>query len=267
MADVLVTYRRLVAAQVRAQAQYRLSFVVDVLGSAATTFADLATILVFFRVTSSMGGFDLREAFLMASLACVAFQLADLVVGNVERVRLYVRTGLFDAILVRPRAVLPQLLVTNFTVRRVGAVLQGLVVLLVAAVLAPVHWTPARVALFLLSPIVGAVFFMGLFVGGATVAFYWTESGEFANAFTYGGREFTTYPMSVYSGLFRRVFGYGLGFAFVGYYPALVILGRPDPLGSPAWLGWCTPVAAAVSAGIAFLLWRTGIRHYRSTGS
>jgi len=114
---------------------------------------------------------------------------------------------------------------------------------------------------------VGAVFFMGLFVGGATVAFYWIESGEFANAFTYGGREFTTYPMSVYGKLFRRIFGYGLGFAFVSYYPTLVILGRSDPLGSPAWLGWCTPAAAAASAGIAFLLWRTGIRHYRSTGS
>lgn len=264
---MLVTYQRLIAAQVRAQAQYRLSFAVDVLGSATTTFADLATILVFFRVTSSMGGFDFRQSFFMASLACVAFQLADLVVGNVERVRLYVRTGLFDAILVRPRGVLPQLLVTNFTARRVGAVLQGLVVLLIATVLVHVPWTPARAFLFVLSPIVGAVFFMGLFVGGATVAFYWTESGEFANAFTYGGREFTTYPMSIYSGLFRRVFGYGLGFAFVGYYPALVVLGRPDPLGAPAWLGWCAPLVAAASAGVAFLLWRTGIRHYRSTGS
>jgi ABC-2 type transport system permease protein len=263
----LLAYRHLIRAQIRAQAQYRASFVVDVIGSALITFADLSIVLVLFRVTNSLGGFDFRQTFLLAALAALAFQLSDLVVGNVERVRLYVRTGLFDAILVRPRAVLPQLLVTNFTTRRVGSAVQSAVVLSVAVTLAPVHWTVPRVALFILTPIVGSVFFMGLFVSGATVAFYWIESGEFANAFTYGGREFTTYPMSVYGGAFRRIFGYGLGFAFVSYYPGLVILGRPDPLGAPAWLGWCTPLVSAASVGIAALLWRTGIRHYRSTGS
>ena len=67
--------------------------------------------------------------------------------------------------------------------------------------------------MIVLSPLYAAVYFMGIFVGGATVAFYWIESGEFANAFTYGGRTFSMYPVSIYSGLFRRVFAYGLGFA------------------------------------------------------
>ena len=37
--------------------------------------------------------------------------------------------------------------------------------------------------------------------------------------------------MTVYGRLFRRLFAYGLGFAFVAYYPALALLGRPDPAG------------------------------------
>src|SRR5205814_7586010 len=118
-----------------------------------------------------------------------------------------------------------------------------------------------------LSPLYAAVYFMGIFVGGATVAFYWIESGEFANAFTYGGRTFSMYPVSIYSGLFRRVFAYGLGFAFVAYYPALTLLGRPDPLGAPAHLGYASPLIAAAAAAAAGLVWRTGVRHYRSTGS
>ena len=60
---------------------------------------------------------------------------------------------------------------------------------------------------------------------------------------------------------------FGLGFGFVAYLPALALLGRPDPLGTPAWLHWCSPVTALLAASVAGLLWRTGIRHYRSTGS
>jgi ABC-2 type transport system permease protein len=209
----------------------------------------------------------MREALLMAGLAGLAFNVCDLCVGNIERIRLYVRTGLLDAILIRPRPVLPQLIFTDFTPRRIGQVIQAGIVFAVAVGLAPIDWTPAHAVLLVVSPLAGAVFFMGLFVGGSTVAFYWIESGEFANAFTYGGRTFTMYPTSIYSGLFRIVFAYGLGFAFVAYYPALAILDKPDPLGGPAWLGWCTPAVAAASAALAGLLWRTGIRHYRSTGS
>ena len=114
----------------------------------------------------------------------------------------------------------------------------------------------------------GAVFFAAVFVGAATVAFFWIDSGEFANGFTYGGRDFTSYPINVYSGLFRRLFAYSLGFAFVAYYPALVLLGRPDPLGLPAAgppgpARWCPSRRRCVAA----LAWRFGVRHYRSTGS
>ena len=63
------------------------------------------------------------------------------------------------------------------------------------------------------------------------------------------------------------MFAYGLGFGFVAYQPALVILGRADPLGLPAWAGFCSPLVALAAASVAAGVWRSGIRHYRSTGS
>jgi ABC-2 type transport system permease protein len=263
----LSAYVHLVRAQVRAQAQYRFSFVLDAIGSTLFTTLDLIAIVVLFRVTRSLAGFGFREAFLIATLAGLGFSVSDLCAGNVERLRSYVRFGLFDAVLVRPRGVLPQLIATDFTLRRVGQVLQGVLALVLAVRFAHVRLTPAHLALLVLTPLCGAVFFASLFVAGATVAFYWTDSGELANSFTYGGRTFTQYPITVYNGLFRRLFAYGLGFAFVSYYPGLLLLGRRDPLGAPAWLGWTGPAVAALAVGIAALAWRTGIRHYRSTGS
>lgn len=257
----------MVRAQVQAQAQYKVSFAVDVIASTAVTVLELVTVLVLFRATRSLGEFNVRQALLVAAMGTFAFSLADLAVGNVERLRSYVRTGLLDALLIRPRGVLPQLLATDVAVRRVGSVIQGALVLGFAAGWAHVVWTPARITLIAIAPIAGAAVFAAIFVAGATVAFYWIDSGEFANAFTYGGRSFTAYPITIYSGLFRRLFAYGLGFAFVAYYPSLVLLGRRDPLNAPDWLGWCSPAVAGLAWLVAAVLWRTGIRHYRSTGS
>jgi ABC-2 type transport system permease protein len=260
-------YLRLVQAQLRAQTQYRLSFALDLVATSVGVTLDLIAVLVLFRVTPTLAGFGLAAAFLVASLASCGFALADLVCGNIEQLRTTIRTGQLDAVLVRPLGVLPQLIAGDFAPRRIGRAAQGVVALAVALGLAQVRWTPAHLAMLALATLSGAVFFCAWFVAGATVAFWWIESGEFANGFTYGGRDFTAYPMTVYSGPFRRLFGYGLGFAFVAYYPALVLLDRPDPLGGPTWLGWTAPLVAALAAGLASLIWRTGVRHYRSTGS
>jgi ABC-2 type transport system permease protein len=260
-------YLHLLRGQVRAQASYRASFGVDLASQLWTTVADVAAVLVLFEVTTLLGGFDVRESLVIVGLSASAFATADLLAGNAERLKQYVRTGLFDAVLVRPLAALPQLLLSDLALRRLSRVAVGLGVLVAALAWAPIEWTAGRVVLVLLAPAGGVVFFSAVFIAGATVAFWWVDSGEVANSLTYGGRDLTSYPMTVYGELFRRVFGFALGFAFVAYYPALALLGRDDPLGLPDWVGWASPAVAVPAAGLAWLCWRTGIRHYRSTGS
>lgn len=260
-------YRNLLAAQVRGQTQYRVSFVIDLVGSTVLTSLDIVTVWVLFGVNNSLGGFGGREVLLMVGIAALAFPVADLAVGNVEKLRVYVRTGMFDAVLVRPLSALGQLVTMDFAPRRAGRVVQGVVIYVVALVAAPVQWSVPVVVLVVLAPLAGAVFFGAIFVAGATVAFWWIDSGEISNAFTYGGKDVAAYPMPVFGGLFRRLFAFGLGFAFVSYLPALAILGRSDPLGTPDWVRWCSPLTALFFAALAGWFWRTGVRHYRSSGS
>src|SRR2546428_453981 len=85
-----MAYRHLLAAQVRSQAQYRASLAVDVVGSVLFGVLDIVSVVVLFRVTPTLGGFGFAEVFLMTALASCAFATADLVVGNVERLRQYV---------------------------------------------------------------------------------------------------------------------------------------------------------------------------------
>ncbi|WP_428964377.1 ABC transporter permease [Micromonospora fluostatini] len=263
----LVAYRALLGAQARAQTTYRASFVVDLTGNVGATVFDVLAVVVLYGVTRELGGFTLRETLVVVGLSATAFALADLLFGNVERLPVYVRSGLFDAVLLRPLGALPQLLLMDLPLRKASRAVVGVAVLVAAVTSAGIDWTPGRVVLVVLAPLAGTVFFGSIFVATATLTFYWTESGELANSVTYGGRDFTSYPVTVFEGWFRAAFAYGLGFAFVSYHPALALLGRADPLGLPAWVGWVSPAVALVAAGVAALLWRAGVRHYRSTGS
>jgi ABC-2 type transport system permease protein len=84
---------------------------------------------------------------------------------------------------------------------------------------------------------------------------------------TYGSDFATSYPITVYGPWLRRIMCFLVPGAFVAYFPALALTGRPDPLGLPDALRYCSPLVAAAMVGIAALIWRTGVRRYQGTGS
>ena len=260
-------YRQLFVAQVRSQAQYRVSFVIDLALNAAITVIDVLVLLVVFRVTPELAGFGIGDVLLMTGLAQLAFQLADVAVGNIERVPQYLRTGLLDAVLLRPLSAFGQLVVLDFSIRRAGRVVQGLATYGVALTVAGIDWTPPRVLLAVVAPLAGAVCYGAIFTAGAALMFWLVEGAEVVNTVTYGGRDFASYPTSMYGPWFGRLFGFVLGLAAIGYLPALALLGRSDPLGTPGWTHWCAPAVSVVWAVCAAGIWRVAIRHYQSTGS
>lgn len=263
----LRAYGAMLGGKFRSVAAYRTSFAVELVSNLGGTVLDVTTVLVLFRATAQVGGFTLAEALLMTGLTAAGFVLADMTVGNIDQLRTYVRAGTLDTVLIRPLGVLPQLVLMDLPLRKVLRLMFGVTVYAVALVANHIDWTPGRVLLVVVAPIAAAVFFGAIFVVTASLAFWWVDSGEVGNGFTYGGRDFTSYPITVYGELFRALFAYAMGFGFIAYQPALALLGRTDPLGLPDWAGYTSPLVALVAALIAAIVWRTGVRHYRSTGS
>jgi ABC-2 type transport system permease protein len=139
--------------------------------------------------------------------------------------------------------------------------------LLWAASALEIAWTAAKAALVVAAVMGGMCLFAGLFVLQATLAFWTMESLEILNTVTYGGVETAQYPMSIYRPWFRRFFTMVVPLACINYFPALAILGRADPHGGPALLGWAAPAVGFAFLAATLQVWRFGVRHYRSTGS
>jgi ABC-2 type transport system permease protein len=88
--------------------------------------------------------------------------------------------------------------------------------------------------------------------------------------FRMGGQDSTQTLLrntSIYDGWFLKFFIYIIPLACVNYFPVLTIIGKPDPLHFPAWLGWVSPLSGFAFLAGSLLVWEFGVRHYRSTGT
>jgi ABC-2 type transport system permease protein len=226
---------------------------------------DFVGLALMFHSVPVLGGFGLREVALLYGASGIGIGVADLLIGSVEQVGLHVRTGTLDAMLTRPVPLLVQVCADRFAVRRLGRVSQALVVLGYGAWW--VDWTPSKVALALVMVVSACLIFFSLFVAFSSLQFWTVDSTEFANAFTYGGNTMTQYPMTIFPREVLKGLTFLVPVAFVNWYPCLYLLGRPDPFGLPSWFAVLSPVAAALTLTVAGLAWRTGVRHYTSTGS
>ena len=197
----------------------------------------------------------------------IAFALCDAFSRGFDQFASTVKSGDFDRLLLRPRSTALQLAGQELTLKRIGRLTQGLVVLLWASHALDLAWTPDKLLLALLTILGGACLFYGLIVLQATLAFWTTESLEIVNTVTYGGVETAQYPLAIYREWFRRFFTYVIPLACVSYYPALGILERPDPLGSGPLFQWLAPTVGLLFFVICLHVWQVGVRHYRSTGS
>jgi ABC-2 type transport system permease protein len=265
--DGALLYVRLVRAQMRAQLQYRVSFVLQLLGAFALSFVDFLTVLVIFQHLPYLAGWSLGEVAFLYGTSYIAFQITDMAVGTLDGLPQQIQRGDFDMVLIRPRGSLLQVLTSDFALRRLGALGQGALVLGLALARVQIDWTAGRVLVLLLMPVCGCGIFAGVWIIGATSSFWLVRSMEIVNSVTYGGQLLTSYPMHIYGLWLRRFFTILVPLAFVNYFPALYVLGKPDPLGAPGWVRFLAPAVSIAMLLLARRAWGFGVRHYRSTGS
>jgi ABC-2 type transport system permease protein len=261
-------YWRLVGARIRAQMQYKLSFWLELLGFALTTGLEFSVVAILFTRFPSLGGWHIAEIALLYGLTETSFSLTEMIGRGFDApFEVMMQRGTFDTLLTRPLDGFFQVLASEFQLRRLGRTAQALTVLGFAFSQLPISWTPAKLLLIPLSVLSGTVIYLGLFIIGATICFWTIKAPEVINAFTFGGNTTTSYPLSIYNRLIRTIFLFIVPVAFVNYPTALLLLGRSDPYGLPAWAAWAAPLVALIFVSIACGFWRIGVSKYTSAGS
>lgn len=261
-------YRRLIHMQLRAQAQYKLNLAIDIGSYVLVTGTEFAAVLIVFGPFPALLGWKAGEVVLLYGMASISFGLAELIGAGIDAFPEMIRRGEFDRVLLRPVGVLLQVIGSDFRLRRLGRISQGIFALGLALHLLPtLHWTPAKVALLPLGIVSGAAIFIAVLILGATLCFWTVETTELVNILTYGGREMLSWPMNIYNQVMQRFFLFVIPLAFGSYVPTCYLLDRPLPFSLPGAVAFAAPLIALIFALVAWTIWNVGVRHYQSTGS
>lgn len=261
-------YGRLVSMQIRAQMQYKANIALDIGTNLCLAVLEFAVLLIWFSNFPTLLGWRVGEVVLLYSLVVMSFGISDLFGAGIDAFAETIRRGEFDRLLLRPVSVLIQVIGSDFRLRRLGRIIQGMLAFIIALRLLPnLHWTLIDFIVLPIGILSGSLVFIALLLLGATLCFWTVETTELTNLVTDGGREMLTYPLPIYHEILQRIFLFVIPLAFGSYVPACYLLGRPLPFGLPSAIVFAAPLIALAFALVTGAIWTFGVHNYQSTGS
>jgi len=261
-------YRRLIVIQIRGQMQYKLNIVIDILTYFAVTGLEFVTMLLYFVPFPTMLGWRVGEVAMLAAVTSFSFGIAELFGAGIDVFDETIRRGDFDRVLLRPVEALILVASSEFRLRRLGRMTQGMLGFAFALVLLHgVDWTPLKLIALLMGIVSGSFIFVSILLLGATMCFWTVQTTELTSSLYYGGREMLSYPITIYHQALQRFLLFVIPLAFGTFLPTCYLLDRPLPLGLPVWVTFLAPVVGLGFASVAVWVWGFGVRRYQSTGS
>jgi ABC-2 type transport system permease protein len=254
-------YGKLQVLHLRTHLEYEADFWIGIVGVALTHGAGFVFIWTVFQRVPAVAGWSLWQIALLYALSIIPRGLVELLCDGQWRLRLLVNRGEFDRLLVRPISPALQLITQISSIHGFGSVLLGAAILARAIGELHLQWNAWHYG-FLLLTLCSSV----LLIGGVNFATnciaFWDPSANSAFPFmVQNSLEFVKFPLSLYGRFVQVLITWVLPFAFVSYYPGLVLLGR-----SGSWLGYATPLTGPAVALLAGIIWRHGLSRYQGTG-
>lgn len=246
--------------------QYRASLIMQVIAQFVMTGGEMLAVVVLLTRFKAVGHWGANEIMFFFGVMQSSFALTELFGRGVTSFAWFVQRGEFDALILRPRPLLIQVIVSQLDPRRLGSFAVGVIAMLAAAGRLHIQWTILK-ALLMAEVVLGSMLLvLGLFMIEATVSFFSVKSIEMVNILTYGGRTACQYPVDVYPGVLRFLFTYLAPFAMCMHWPVSWVIGQPM-MNLPTWGYFLTPLAGAAFFALMVRIWYVGVKHYRSTGT
>jgi len=260
----MILYIKYLKILLKSQMQYRVSFWFLTIGQFFIPFSVIAGVYFLFDRFGNIKGWSFFEVALCFSIVNMAFSATECFARGFDTFSSMVSSGNFDRVLVRPRNTVIQVMGSKFEFSRAGRLLQAIIVFIWVLINISVNWNIMKVFTLVLMIISGIFIFTGIFILAATLCFWTIQGLEVANILTDGGKEMCKYPLSIYKKGIVRFFTFVVPFGCINYLPLMYILDRTE--------GYNALYALSPLYGILFILpcllvWRIGVKHYKSTGS
>lgn len=249
-------------ASFKREAQYKFDFFVNILGNFLGLFADFLIIALILIRFQNIAGWQLHQVALMYAIIEFGFGVYRLIGEGFNRFEELILSGKFDTLLLRPVPVLVQVMLHKIDLKRLGMVVQAMVVGLwgIQRSTFPNSSFYCYLPLLLLASV---IINLEVSIILAAMAFWTGKNKDIIILGHYSTRTAATYPATIYHKLFSHILTLVIPFFTVSYYPLLYYTGKSD---NPFYL--LTPLFGITTMTLlSSLIWRSGIKRYSSTGT
>ncbi len=262
-ARYLVIFFKMHLLHLRTQLEYEADLWIGLAGVVLTQLANFTFIWALFGFLPSLAGWTFWEAAFLYGLLALPKGLLDLFCAGVWHVRYHVQTAGFDRMLVRPVPVILQLFSSGGAIHGIGHVALGVYLIVRATRELGSAWTLG--GMFTLGAcVLNSLLVLSALYLAANSTALWNGGGE--NALPQLAIHVTDtvvqVPISLYDRTIQSILTL-IPFAFISYYPAAVMLGKPL---TPSWIAAVLPFSGILSWVAMLALWRVGFRRYESAG-
>lgn len=255
-------YLKYFSMQLKSMLEYKKTFILSFLSQLITSIFSFVSIFFLFDKFGNIDGYTFNNVLICFSMSFFGFSVAECFFRAFDHFDRMIANGQFDRILVRPKNLFLQILGTEIEFSKFGRAVAALAIFICTLTFNTALLKPDKLITLILMMFGTVVIYACLYILKAGITFFTTQSLEIMNIFTDGAKELTQYPLDIYQKWVRRFFTYILPIALVNYYPLLYVIEKTDNS-----LYMFLPAISIFFAIPCYIVWRIGLRKYKSTGS
>jgi len=240
---------------------FRVDSIISVFSILISQLASFVALWAITRAVGDIGGWGFYDLMLIYSIFVIISALNQSFLDGVWNVGWYVRSGLLDVILIRPKPVFIQIICNRMDLGAIVLAAVGIALLSYSIAMLGITVYFSTVMMIALFIVCGVVISTSLYLISNSANF-WLVNGNEVSALVQLIQEFARYPMGVFPLGIQMVFTFILPFAFTTFYPASILSGR-----MPTHAVFFILIATAASVIAAVTVWKIGLKTYNGTGS
>jgi len=247
---------------IKARMSYRADFIISGFGMVIAIVPGFLGLVVVFQSIPNLAGWSLNELVFVYGFSLLALCPLQIIFDNIWQLRGKVQDGSFIKYYFRPLNMLFYFISEIVDIKGFSQLAMAIGLLVWSGLQLHLAWTLPMVLGFAALWLSASLIMVGLLLAASSVAFWIVNSFSVLSLFS-RFRDYTKYPLSIYSGFFRFLFSTVIPIGFVAFYPSQWLL-HPELAGVEVWF---TPLAGIGCFALGALVWSKGVRSWGGTGT
>ncbi len=218
-------YKKYVKMHLKSTMQYKFNVMLLGLSSTLISLSEIISVWLLFLNFKSVGYWGFYETALMFGIVTFSFAFVETFARGFDEFSTLIKDGMLDRLLVRPVNIYKQIFGSKIEFSRLGRVILGLIVSIIAICNLNIQWTIFKVLVLIGAFVCACCIIFGLILINAGVTVFSVENLEFLNILTYGSKELSFYPINIYNKWLARIFTFIIPIACFNYLPISYIMG------------------------------------------